>query len=120
MTQQKLKSALRVERFKALEFSPRFEHGEMASVVEVCGSKDGSELGVGWGRLSNAYIAWTIKYDEVITVIEGMLILHANGEKHALGAKDSIWLPTGTELIYEAESALIHFAIHPSNWSDRQ
>jgi hypothetical protein len=24
----------------------------------------------------------------------------------------------GTELIYEAESALIHFAIHPSNWHE--
>ena len=23
----------------------------------------------------------------------------------------------GTELIYEAKSALIHFAIHPANWS---
>jgi hypothetical protein len=22
----------------------------------------------------------------------------------------------GTELVYEAESALLHFAIHPSNW----
>ena len=26
------------------------------------------------------------------------------------GARD------GTELIYEAQSALVHYAIHPSNW----
>ena len=25
----------------------------------------------------------------------------------------------GTELIYEAKSALIHFAIHPANWSSK-
>jgi len=38
------------------------------------------------------------------------------GAVHEFKARDCIWLPTGTELIYEAESALIHFAIHPSNW----
>ncbi len=87
----------------------------MAQEVEICGAKDGSEPGVGFGKLSNAKIPWTIKYDEVLTVVEGMLRLHANGEVYELQAKDSIWLPTGTELVYQAESALIHFAIHSSH-----
>ena len=26
----------------------------------------------------------------------------------------------GTELIYQAESALVHFAIHPSNWHETE
>ncbi|MBT6403239.1 MAG: hypothetical protein HOK11_02330 [Rhodospirillaceae bacterium] len=60
----------------------------------------------------------TIKYDEVLTVFEGRLRLHANGEVHELGPRDSIWLPNGTELVYEADDALIHFAIHPSNWHE--
>ena len=112
------KAPLRVERFDELEFTPRFEYGDMAQVVEICGAKDGSELGIGFGRMTRAKIPWTIKYDEVLTVIEGMLRLHANGEVHELHVRDSIWLPAGTELIYETESALIHFAIHPSNWHD--
>ena len=112
------KTAVRVARFADLEFSPRFEYGEMAQVVEVCGSKDGTELGTGWGHLTNARIPWTIKYDEVLTVFEGQLRLHANGEVHELGPKDCIWLPAGTELVYEADDALIHFAIHPSNWHE--
>ena len=114
------KAPLRVERFTELEFMPRFEYGDMAQVVETCGSKDGSELGTGWGRLTQAYIPWTIRYDEVLTVFEGELRLHADGQVHTLAPKDSIWLPRGTELIYEAESALIHFAIHPSNWHESQ
>jgi ethanolamine utilization protein EutQ len=112
------KAAVRMERFRNLEFSPRFEYGEMAEVCGICGDEDGTELGVGWGRLNNARIPWTIKYDEVLTVFEGVLKLHANNEIHELGPKDSIWLPKGTELIYEAEAALIHFAIHPSNWHE--
>ncbi len=110
------KSSLRVARLDDLEFAPRFEYGEMAQVAGICGDDDGTELGVGWGRLSDARIPWTIHYDEVLTVFEGKLRLHAEGEIHELGPGDCIWLPSGTELIYEAESALIHFAIHPSNW----
>lgn len=112
------KAATRLVRFDNLEFAPRFEYGEMAQVAGVCGAEDGTELGSGWGRMTNAYIPWTIKYDEVLTVFEGVLKLHANGEVYELRARDCIWLPNGTELIYEAESALIHFAIHPSNWQE--
>ena len=110
------KAAVRVARFDELEFAPRFEYGDMAEVAGVCGDSDGTELGVGWGRLSDARIPWTIKYDEVLTVFEGLLRVHTGGEVFELGPRDCIWLPRGTELVYEAESALIHFAIHPSNW----
>ena len=114
------KSSVRVSKFDALEFVPRFEYGDMAQGVEICGSDDGTELGVGWGKMTDARIPWTIKYDEVLTVVEGNLHIHANGEVHKLSAKDSIWLPAGTELIYETESALIHYAIHPANWHENQ
>jgi ethanolamine utilization protein EutQ len=110
------KASLRVMRFGELEFVPRFEYGEMAQVAGVCGAQDGSELGVGWGRMRDAHIPWTIRYDEVLTVFEGELRLHSAGKVHVLRPADSIWLPAGTELIYEAEQALVHFAIHPSDW----
>jgi ethanolamine utilization protein EutQ len=110
------KSAVRVVRFDDIEFAARFEYGEMAEVAGVCGADDGSELGVGWGRLRNAHIPWTIRYDEVLTVFEGELRLHTGGEVHVLQPRDCIWLPAGTELVYETQSALVHFAIHPANW----
>ncbi len=112
------KIATRLVRFDELEFTPRFEYGDMAQVAGICGAEDGTELGSGWGRLTNARIPWTISYDEVLTVFEGELRLHAGGEVHELRARDCIWLPAGTELVYEAESALIYFAIHPSNWAE--
>jgi len=110
------KAPVRVMRFDEIEFTPRFEYGEMAEVAGVCGSDDGSELGVGWGRMHDAHIPWTIRYDEVLTVFEGELRLHIAGEVHRLKSRDCIWLPAGTELVYEADEALVHFAIHPSNW----
>ena len=74
--------------------------------------------GVGWGRLRNARIPWTIRYDEVLTVFEGELRVHTGSEVHELQPRDCIWLPAGTELVYEAELALVHFAIHPSDWHE--
>ncbi len=109
---------MRLLKFADLEFLPRFEYGDMAEVVELCGPADGTELGVGYVRLSQAYIPWTIRYDEVLTVIEGNLKLHANNATQELSQRDAIWLPAGTELVYEAETALVLFAIHPSNWSE--
>ena len=111
------KTPVRVERFHELEFTPRFEYGEMAEVAGVSGPDDGTELGAGWVWLRDARIPWTIKYDEVLTVFEGELRLHADGVVHELQARDCIWLPKGTELIYEASSALVHYAIHPANWN---
>jgi ethanolamine utilization protein EutQ len=110
------KAPPRLMPFDRLEFAPRFEYGDMAEVAGVCGADDGSELGVGWGRLTNARIPWTIRYDEVLTVFEGELRLHVGEQAHVLKARDCIWLPAGTRLVYEAESALLHFAIHPADW----
>ena len=112
----KAKAGIRLAAFGELEFVPRFEYGEMAQLAEVCGERDGTELGTGWCRLTAARIPWTIHYDEVLTVIEGNLRLHANGETYELGERDSIWLPAATALIYEAESALLFYSVHPAKW----
>ncbi len=111
------RAALRVKRYCDLEFKPRFEYGHMAQIAEICSWKDGTELGTGFARFENAYIPWTIQYDEMLTVLEGVLRVHAGGEIHELQFHDSIWLPTGTELVYESDKALVAYAIHPSNWN---
>lgn len=112
--------APRVAKFQDLAFTPRFEYGDQAQASPICGADDLSELGAGFGRLTNARFPWTIKYDEILLVLEGQLTVHANGEVFTAGPKDTIWLPKGTSLEYEAEDALIFFAIHPANWADHQ
>ena len=112
------KSAPRVMKRSDANFVPRFEYGEMAQAAHLCGTDDGSKLGAGLVRLTKAEIPWTVKYDEMLTVFEGELTLHADGTSHKLGPRDSIWIPSGTELEYEAQNALVHYAIHPANWNE--
>ena len=110
------KSAIRLQPFDKLSFQPRFEYGHMAEVATTCTDADGTSIGTGFVRLNNAEIPWTICYDEVITVIEGELTIKTNSEVFNLKPLDSIWLPNGTELIYQAEAALVGYAIHPNSW----
>ena len=110
------KAPVRVERFDSLNFKPRFEYPNMAEVVEICGEKDGSTLATGFARFNNARIPWTLKYDEVLIVIEGNVTVHTDSIAHELQSRDSIWLPAGTQLVYESHNALVAYAIHPSNW----
>ena len=103
--------------FDGLDFVPRFEYGEMAELAEVAGSRDGTELGVGFARMTGARIPWTVQYDEVLIVLSGELTVHIGDEALTAGPRDSIWLPKGTALSYEAEDALVAYAIHPVNWA---
>ena len=103
----------------ALSYTPRFEYGEMASVAPVCGPDDGTELGAGYVRLTGAETPWTIKYDEVVVVIEGKVTIRTAAGDLTAGPGESIWLPAGTELTYIADNALVFYAIHPANWADK-
>ena len=104
--------------FDALTFAPRFAYGEMASAVEVTGTGDGTKLGTGFARFTNAEIPWTVQYDEVVLVLEGQVTVKTpDGDIHA-GPHDSIWLPKGTELTYVSASALVFYTIHPASWAE--
>ena len=112
-----MKSAPRVMNLDELTFSPRFEYGDQAQVAELCGSEDGSLLGVGLVRLTQARIPWTIKYDEFILVLEGHFTVETDTCVLAAVANQALWLPAGTRLTYQAEKALLLYAIHPTNWA---
>jgi ethanolamine utilization protein EutQ len=108
-----VKAPARVLRYKDLAFRPRFAYGEMCSLAEICGAGFGTEMGFGIARFTKARIPWAIKYDEVLMVISGVLRVRTGGRVLEAGPHDSIWLPAGTELVYEADDALVAYAVHP-------
>ncbi|MEM7060796.1 MAG: cupin domain-containing protein [Pseudomonadota bacterium] len=101
--------------FDEVPFRPRAEGGDMAMMSVITGAEQGTELGTGFGRLTDAKLEWTVHYDEVLLVLEGHLTVRTEAGVFELGPKDSVWLPKGTALTYEAEDALIFFAVHPAS-----
>lgn len=112
------KSQPSVRSFEDLAFTPRFEYGEQAEVAVVSSAEDATQLGTGFARFKDANIPWTIQYDEVILVVEGTLTIETETGKLTANAKDCIWLPKGTKLIYTSQDALVFYAIHPNNWAE--
>ena len=108
------KALPRLRRFEELEFVPRFEHGDMAQLAEICGAGDGTPLGVGMARMSGARMDWTVTYDEVLIVLSGQLTVRTGDGVMVAGPHDSVWLPAGTSLTYEAEDCVVAYAIHPA------
>ena len=68
-------------------------------------------------RLTKARIPWAIRYDEIILVLKGSLKINTEDRVLIADAMDSIWLPANTKLTYEADDALLFYAIHPANWA---
>ena len=103
--------------FADLEFAPRFARGDMAKVIEVTGAGDGTALGTGFARFTDAEIPWTVKYDEVLLVLDGHVTVRTPEGDIEAGPRDCVWLPEGTDLTYVAKDALVFYAIHPADWS---
>lgn len=106
-------------RLADLTFKPRFAYGDQAIIAETSGEADDTVLGTGFVRLDHASVPWTLQYDEVLLVLEGTLVVRSGGKEFELRPTDSIWLPEGTALVYEAEHALVFYAIHPADWPKR-
>ena len=58
-----------------------------------------------------------MQYDEIILVLEGEVTAITQAETLKAGPKDTIWLPAGTRVTYQAENALIFYAIQPADWA---
>lgn len=98
-------------------FVPRFEYGHMAGIAVVTGAGQGTRLGSGFVRFDRARIPWTVRYDEVIVVLEGELTVRTQHGDLTAGPRECIWLPNGTVLTYLSENALVFFAIEPADWA---
>ena len=108
------KAKPKVIRFEDVAFKPRFTYGDQAEIGNVTGAEQGAEFGYGFARMTNAKIPWTITYDEILLIVSGVLRVRIAGKVLEAGPGDSIWLPAGTELVYECESCLMAYAIHPT------
>ena len=113
-------STARLVEFADLSFLPRSEGGDAAWLAEISGPKEKTELGTGFARLRKARLSWTVRYDEVLIVVEGELTVHVGNQVLVAKPRNSIWLPAGSAVIYEAEDALVIYAIHPANWRERE
>ncbi len=106
--------------FEDLEFTQRHTNGDIAEGVEVVGTADGTKLGFGYGKMLPGKLdEWKVSYDEVITCLEGAITVHAGSQQVQLESKDSVFIPKGTNVVYEpTEATILAYAILPADWAE--
>jgi len=89
-----------------------------AGVARAVSTDLSASMGAGVAHFDDCSISWTVLYDEVIYVIEGVFRLVTRECVLEGRAGDIIWVPEGTELKYEGEQARIFYAVYPGNWKE--
>ena len=71
--------------------------------------------------MENVSLTWTISYDEYFYCLEGTCTIKTKDGDFVMEPGDGLWLPDGTELVYEAASpAKLVVAVYPGNWRERR
>jgi ethanolamine utilization protein EutQ len=101
---------------KSLTYMHRGGPPGNAGVARAISTDLSNTMGAGVAHFDDCSISWTVLYDEVIYVIDGVFRLVTNECVLEGEAGDIIWIPKGTELKYEGAEAHIFYAVYPGNW----
>ena len=88
---------------------------DKASVLALVNVSNSESLGAGIGIFdAGCEVAWTVTYDEVLFIHEGQFKLRVGDDVFNAGPGDTLWIPAGTELVYDAPDAVTFFyAVSP-------
>lgn len=93
-----------------------------AEIARLVGPDLSKSMGAGLATFDGCSIEWTVLYDELIVVLEGVFRVRIEGKaSKTIEAKpgDVIWLPQNTPLRYEGEKAKVFYALSPVDWKSR-
>lgn len=106
--------------FKAQEMQFSAYGGEVLNKAAICrlvGTDESKTMGAGVAYFDEAFISWTVLYDELIVVIEGEFVLVVGNETINAKAGDVIWIPEKSSLVYSGKKAKVFYALYPVNWN---
>ncbi|MFZ5789602.1 MAG: cupin domain-containing protein [Pseudomonadota bacterium] len=90
-----------------------------ATIARLVGPDLSKTMGVGLASFDGCSIEWTVLYDEMIVVLEGLFRLRVGSEVFEGRPGDVIWIPENTPIKYEGEKAVVCYALHPVDWRQR-
>lgn len=102
-----------------MKFEPYGGSPGEAKIARLVGPEISSSMGAGIATFDDCSIEWTILYDELIVVLEGVFRLRISGDDPQLieaVSGDVIWLPAYTPLRYEGDKAKVFYSLSPVDW----
>lgn len=76
-------------------------------------------LDAGWGRYGKGVsLEWTLDYDEVFFVIEGVMTIRTADGAHTARAGDFFFITRGTPVVYQADQDVRFFYVTYPHWQE--
>jgi len=101
------------------EFVSFGESAGNSSIARLVGPDLSPTMGAGVAKFDACSIEWTVLYDEVIVVLEGLFRLRLADRVIEGKPGDVIWIPENTPIRYEGEKATVFYALYPGDWRQR-
>ncbi len=90
-----------------------------ASIARLVGPEVSRTMGIGLASFDGCAVEWTVLYDEMIVVLEGVFRLGVAGKDIVAHPGDVIWIPEKTPIVYQGDKAVVCYALHPVDWRQR-
>ncbi len=93
--------------------------GRNVGLTDVITGKDDSPMTAGFMAWSKAdSFPWTLDYDEVDYVLEGVLQITINGRTHEGRPGDVIYIPRGSKVLFGTPtSTRVFYVTYPADWA---
>jgi ethanolamine utilization protein EutQ (cupin superfamily) len=76
-------------------------------------------LDAGWGRYKKGTaLEWTLDYDEVFFVTEGVMTIRTAGKAHTAKAGEFFFITRGTPVVYQADEDVRFFYVTYPHWRE--
>ncbi len=101
-----------------LSFEPYAGPPGRSEIARLIGTEESQTMGAGIALFEDSSVEWTVKYDELICVLQGHFRLRVGDERFDCEPGDVLWIPNGTPLKYESDGrAEVFYSLYPVDWS---
>jgi ethanolamine utilization protein EutQ len=116
------RSGVRAYHLPAVKPEP-FDTGQAGDRVflkDLATLKESPRLGFGVMEMDRSTFKWTLNYDEVDYVIDGVLEILIDGRKVVGRAGDVIFIPARTTIEFSAPAfTRFFYVVYPANWYEQ-
>lgn len=82
--------------------------------------EESPRMGCGIMEMEDASFEWTLQYDEIDYIIDGVLDLIIDGRKVSSETGNVLLIPKGTKVTFSARGRVrFLYVVYPANWSEQ-
>jgi ethanolamine utilization protein EutQ len=83
-----------------------------AEFAGMIGIDKGVSMSCSMTRFHNSPYPWTVNYDELLVCVSGTAHVTIGQQTFVVDAGDVMWIPKGTELIYDGDLATVFTTVY--------